>query len=241
MKTLKIGELARRTGISVRALRHYDEIALLSPSQRSEKGYRLYTPQDIARLGQIQSLRYVGFSLSEIRLCLNADNFSSLQTMQLHIARLKEHIAAQQRLCERLETTVHLWIEAGNESLQELLEIIEEMSRMEKYYTPQQVRELETRTQVLGADRLREVEAEWPVLMEKVRLEMEKGSAPDSEPVQLLARRWMELVNEFTGGNTEIWQSLSTMYEEEPVIGGLDMSQMKGLFEYIGRALAVQK
>jgi DNA-binding transcriptional MerR regulator len=51
----KVGELAKRTGVSVRALHHYDEIGLLSPSHRSEAGYRLYTEIDVARLQQIRS------------------------------------------------------------------------------------------------------------------------------------------------------------------------------------------
>ena len=53
----KVGELARQTGLSVRTLHYYDEIGLLSPSYRTETGYRLYAAVDIARLQQIKSLR----------------------------------------------------------------------------------------------------------------------------------------------------------------------------------------
>src|SRR6476646_6711292 len=63
----KVGELAKRTGVSVRALHHYDEIGLLSASLRSESGYRLYTEADVIRLQQIRSLRSLGFSLDESR------------------------------------------------------------------------------------------------------------------------------------------------------------------------------
>ena len=64
---MKVGELAKRTGVSVRTLHYYDEIGLLSPSHRSEAGYRLYSAEDIARLQQIKSLRQLGFRLEEIR------------------------------------------------------------------------------------------------------------------------------------------------------------------------------
>jgi MerR family transcriptional regulator, thiopeptide resistance regulator len=53
----KVGELAKRTGVSVRALHHYDEIGLLSPSLRSASGYRLYTEADVIRLQQSASSR----------------------------------------------------------------------------------------------------------------------------------------------------------------------------------------
>ena len=50
---LKVGELARRTGLTVRTLHHYDEIGLLAPSQRSDSGYRLYSQADVQRLHAI--------------------------------------------------------------------------------------------------------------------------------------------------------------------------------------------
>lgn len=59
----RVGELAKRTGVSVRTLHWYEEIGLLSPSQRSEAGHRLYAAEDLGRLQQIQSLRQLGFSL----------------------------------------------------------------------------------------------------------------------------------------------------------------------------------
>ena len=67
----KVDELAKQTGLSVRTLHYYDEIGLLSPSQRTEAGHRLYTADDIVRLQQVKSLRHLGFTLKEIRDYLN--------------------------------------------------------------------------------------------------------------------------------------------------------------------------
>ncbi|MDQ3549743.1 MAG: MerR family transcriptional regulator, partial [Chloroflexota bacterium] len=64
---MKVGELARRTGMTVRALHHYDEIGLLSPSERTASGHRLYSAAEVERLQQIASLRQIGFPLEEIR------------------------------------------------------------------------------------------------------------------------------------------------------------------------------
>ena len=66
-EALKVGELAKRTGLTVRTLHHYDAIGLLKPSLHTEAGYRLYTANDIARLQQVLSLRQLGFSLDEVR------------------------------------------------------------------------------------------------------------------------------------------------------------------------------
>ena len=56
----KVGELAERTGLSVRTLHYYDEIGLLSPSRRTAAGHRLYTAGDVVRLQQIRSLKQPG-------------------------------------------------------------------------------------------------------------------------------------------------------------------------------------
>ncbi|MEM9507051.1 MAG: MerR family transcriptional regulator, partial [Cyanobacteria bacterium P01_E01_bin.35] len=101
---MKIGELARKTGLSIRTLRYYDEIDLLSPSHRTEVGYRLYSDQDIIRLQQILSLRQLKFSLQEIGECLENPEFSLQKTIDLHRARVKEQIGLSHTLLQRLET-----------------------------------------------------------------------------------------------------------------------------------------
>jgi MerR HTH family regulatory protein len=83
--TWKVGELAGRTGLSVRALHHYEEIGLLVPSGRTRAGHRLYAEAEVLRLQQIVSLRALGFSLAEIRGCLDDDpGFSRVRVIRLH-------------------------------------------------------------------------------------------------------------------------------------------------------------
>ena len=102
-EALKVGELAKRTGLTVRTLHHYDEIGLLRPSLHTESGHRLYTAGDVARLQQVLSLRQLGFALEEVRDCLDRPGFSPLEVIRLHVARLRDRIARQRKLCERLE------------------------------------------------------------------------------------------------------------------------------------------
>jgi hypothetical protein len=69
---------------------------------------------------------------------------------------------------------------------------------------------------------------------------MDRGTDPASKTVQLLAQRWMELVNEFTGGNPQIAKAVKTMYSQESAIAaqnGLD----PWMFDYIGKAIAAAK
>ena len=238
---MRVGELARRAGVTVRTLHHYEEIGLLAPSRRTEAGYRLYGRGEIARLQQIMSLRQLGFSLDEIRSFLARPDYSPLQVVELHIARLREQIAVQRRLCERLEALAEHLHSAGEGSVEEFLQTIEEMSMLEKYYTPEQLEELKQRAEMLGEERIRQSQVEWSELIEQVRAEMDKGTDPASETVQRLARRWMDLVNAFTGGNPEIEKSLRKMWQQEETIHGINTREMREMGEYIAKAIAASE
>ena len=64
--TMHIGELAENTGLSLRTIRHYDEVGLLKPSGRTEGGFRLYSNEDLSRLLLIRRMKPLGFSLGEM-------------------------------------------------------------------------------------------------------------------------------------------------------------------------------
>jgi DNA-binding transcriptional MerR regulator len=235
-KQWKVGELARLTGVSVRTLHHYDEIGLLCPSLRTEAGYRLYKQSDVVRLGQINSLRHMGFSLEQVRVFLTRDDWSPLRVVSLHLEQLKKQMVQQQQLCARLEALEARLQTRQNVTAEEFMKMMEAMNMSKTYFTPEQMQEIEARGRELGDEKIREVEAEWPRLIEQVRAAMQRGDDPASEPVQALARRWSELLEMFTGGNPEIQQSLNTMYQEESNVAGMGTSEMREMGHYIQRA-----
>ncbi|RPA10192.1 MerR family transcriptional regulator [Gordonia sp. OPL2] len=71
---LQIGEVAARTELSIKTIRHYDEVGLVVPSARSAGGFRLYTTDDVARLLTIRRMKPVGFSLDDMRELLDAQD-----------------------------------------------------------------------------------------------------------------------------------------------------------------------
>ena len=135
---LTVGELAQQTGLTIRTLRYYDEIGLLKPSLRTEAGYRVYTTGDLGHLQQVLLLRQLGFSLAEVRRCLDDHDFSSRDVIRLHIACLREQIELQQRLCERLEA-INAHLDAASDvRADEFIRAIEMMTVMENYRTSEQ-------------------------------------------------------------------------------------------------------
>ena len=245
-RRLKVGELAKRTGVSVRTLHHYDEIGLLRPTHRTPTGHRLYGAEDVARLQQVRSLRQLGLSLDEVRACLDRPDHSARRVIDLHLTRLREQIALQRQLYERLDGLAR-WLDATggdatrgagrarSASIDELARIVEMMTMVESYYTPEQLEWLKQRRETVGEERIREVEAEWPRLIAEVRAEMERGTDPADERVQALARRWTGLVAEFTGSNPEIAKAARKIYEDQAPVAqqmGID----RELMAYVERA-----
>jgi len=235
---LKVGDLAKQTGVSVRTLHYYDEIGLLSPSHRTEAGYRLYSREDIIRLQQIVSLRQIGFSLEEIREGLEQRNFSFDHIIQLHTARLREQIELSQKLLNRLEAIAQAVSSMQPVSVEAVIQTIEVMNMLEQYYTPEQLESLKQRQELVGEERINQVQAEWQALFEQARVEMSKGTDPASEPVKALARRSIELIQEFTGGDPGIEQSLNQMWQQEqPEVVSRGMVDT-AVMEYLAKARA---
>ncbi|WP_328867478.1 MerR family transcriptional regulator [Streptomyces sp. NBC_00304] len=93
-----IGEVARRSGVSARMLRHYESLGLVSPSGRTGSGYREYSGQDIRRIFHIESLRSLGLSLREIGRALDDPGFTPSLLVDDLVCQTRERIAAETEL-----------------------------------------------------------------------------------------------------------------------------------------------
>jgi DNA-binding transcriptional MerR regulator len=236
MPPYKVGELARRTGLSVRTLHYYDEIGLLEPAKLTGSGHRVYGTAELARLQQIKSLRQLGFTLEQIRECLDTPAFSPRRVLGLHVARLRQQIIEQERLAALLETLAASFDSGQLASPEEFLCAIEGISLIERAFTPEELSEIRTRGAAYGAAHIRAVEKEWPQLIAKVRRHFNSGTSPASRVMRPLAMRWRELVRQFTGGNPRIEQKLRAMYVSEPRLmkqNGLDPA----LLAYVNKAI----
>lgn len=235
MQVFKVGDLARRTGLTVRALHHWDAVGLLSPSQRTDKGYRLYTETDLARLQRIVALRSLGLSLDEVRTALERPEMTLPHVLALRLALLREEIEERHRLYARLEAIAVRAEATGDVTVDDLFFGIQAMNTFEKYYTKEQLDQLAERREQVGEDRIRQVQEEWTQLFAAVRAEMDRGTDPSDPAVRQLAAKWQALIEEFTGGDAGIRESLSRMYREEPSMrerAGVDPT----LYRYISRA-----
>ncbi|WP_431728687.1 HEAT repeat domain-containing protein [Verrucosispora sp. TAA-831] len=99
-----IGEVARRSGVSARMLRHYDTLGLVRPTGRTVGGFREYTPENIRRIFHVEGLRSLGLSLREIGRTLDDPGFTPAALVGDLIRRTEERLHRERELLDRLRT-----------------------------------------------------------------------------------------------------------------------------------------
>lgn len=243
--TWKVGQLARLTGLTVRALHHYDQLGLLSPSARTPSGHRLYDEQDVRRLYQIVALRELGLPLEMIGDLLTGE-LDLAELLRDHLAHVDRQLAALQPLRRRLVTMVARAQLAGSPSSTDLLDLMEEVTAMDeimkRYFTEEQLSAMSQRWDRHGEQATAIVQAEWPQLIAQVQTEMDAGTDPGTPRVQALAKRWMELLEFYHGADPGLRDSMYRMYAENSATiqqehGGPSPEQI----DYIGRANAATR
>ena len=128
---LKVGELARAAGLSIRTVRYYDQIGLLTPSRRSPAGHRLYGDADVRRLYRICLLRRTGLALAEISRALDDPGWDLHHAILAHLDMLDQQVAAGQALRRRLAQMAGALARNDSPATGEFLETLEEMTMLD--------------------------------------------------------------------------------------------------------------
>ncbi len=219
---LKIGSLARRSGISVRTLHHYDDIGLLCPSFKSAAGHRQYTAADALRLTHILALRSLGFELARIAELLAAPDASPIDSLLALQERVRKESLRTRLLEERLAQLLAALEEDRTPTLETLLETLESMNdfkeQIDRYYTPEQQAYLSKRAEELGPERMAQAPKDWAQLYADAKAAAEAGVDPHGEEGQALVARKRALIEAFTGGDPGILDSLRRMTGEDPSV-----------------------
>ena len=121
-KVFQAREFADLTGVTVRTLHHYDRLGLLKPSRYTRAGYRLYCERDFARLEQIVTLKFIGFSLKEIKNILNhssSDLATALRQQREAIEEKRSRLELAIQAIQRAEYVIATSEESGWESVRE--------------------------------------------------------------------------------------------------------------------------
>jgi MerR family transcriptional regulator, thiopeptide resistance regulator len=241
---LTVGELAKLMDTTVRTLQYYDQEGLLAPSCKSEGGRRLYTKKDIVQLHQILSLKYLGFSLEDIKhKLISLDNPNDVvkvlnyqeQALKSQIEELKETLSALQSLRDEV-SLIH---EVDFNKYADIIALLRQKNEgywVIKYFDDKLMTHIKDRFSEQPELGLALFE-KWKSMCDEVVLLKKQQETPQSEKGQELAKQWWSLVMNFTGGDMSMIPKL--MKFDETKEGWSEEMKKKQLIvdEFMGKAL----
>jgi DNA-binding transcriptional MerR regulator len=217
-KLYRASEFAALTGVTVRALHHYDRAGLLRPTRRTGAGYRLYGARDLARLQQILTLKFVGLPLEEIKRLLDARALDLAETLRLQREALTEKRSRLDMALRAVDEAERVVARGGETDWDAFKKIVEAIAMqhdnewMKKYYTEEQLADLARRG---TPEVLERGQRDWQQLIAEVQAAVAEGLDPASERAQSLVARWEALIEQFTGGDPGIRENLRRLYADQ--------------------------
>ncbi len=220
--------------MTVRTLHHYDRLGLLKPNRRTPAGYRLYEDKDLERLERIIALKYLGLSLKEIRTLLERDAGTLLATLQLQKRLLEEKSRLLQRAIQAITSAERQLGQEGMATTETIRNIIEAMNMennqdwMSKYATEEGRAKIEARKHLWSPELQERLSKQWSDLIADVEASLDID--PKSEKAQALATRWKALIDDFTGRDQDIEQSVGNVWAHRSEWPG-DMNQKASIMK----------
>ncbi len=238
---MKINEVSKLTGITIRTLHYYDEIGLLAPTEVTDAGYRLYDENALFRLAQIMFFKELDFSLEEIKKIMSRPDFDT----QNALINQKELLIKKRDRLDELIKLVDKTLEGGfNMSFNEFNNTEIENAKAkyakeakEKYGNTQEYSQFLEKTNKYTKQDWDEVNSKMLVIFKKFADVMDK--APESDEAQALVKEWQDYISDnFYHCPDEVLQGLGQMYiNDERFKENIDKTK-SGLAEYISKAIA---
>ena len=232
--------------MSVRTLRYYDKVGLLVPSLHTGAGYRLYSDEDLLSLQQILALKFLGFSLEEIKVYLQTDPMQLQEALASQKAMMKEKRSQLDAIIQAIDEAEKL-LQTNQCNWEAIMSVIQVMQMeqnkdwVNKYFTPEQQKKMEELSRKSyteqDAQKLAEwgkgwseedqqiANQQWSAVSTELKRLVASGKDPASPEAQALAKRNSELISQFTHSDPAIeaglkrwWQNLNELpVEEKPI------------------------
>ncbi|AZP13849.1 MerR family transcriptional regulator [Undibacterium parvum] len=233
---LKIGELASRTGITVRTLHHYDKIGLLHPSARSAAAYRLYNRNDVAQLHRIQALRGLDLSLAEIAELLQGEGTGLQELIDQQVRGLEQQMLQTRELHRRLQSLSELLRSQDQPNLDYWLTTLSLMSSFGKYFSKSDLAILKQRKQSTQGN----AELMMEPVIAAVRSLMDQGIASNDTRAVALSVRWHKIMNVAMAEDPRLFVKIEEMTRNELAVQALTGVD-GGMLDYLTHATAEQR
>ncbi|MCL2202888.1 MAG: MerR family transcriptional regulator [Defluviitaleaceae bacterium] len=246
---MRIGEIAKKAGVTVRTLSYYDKEGLLAPSGASDGGYRLYSDKDLAKLMQILMMKRLGFTLNEIKMRTSAMNTTVevLDVLTEHESYIRKKIDYLAESLNALKSLKEEIVQIDAVDFKKFAGILAHLQmKNERYWL---IKYLDNDTldalQILLPDEestARFVEGTNRYVAEAAMLH-DEGVPPESERGQELAKRFYGLLMEIMGGDTKLMHKMNAQIlkstsdeRHDEIMDKFRLFMMSALGTYLGFA-----
>lgn len=241
MEELSISQVAKRTGVSARMLRHYDEIGLFEPTSVSDNGYRWYATQSLPRLYRIVALRRAGLGLAAIASIV-ADQETEVGALREHSVELKAERDRLSSIIDAIDEHVAQLDQARPVATDVRERHVEERAafahRLKREFGAGAGEELRLNPleQLSDADIIH-ITAETKRLMGAFADLMSSQHRPDSSQTHELVEQHYEMTNRYWPADLRTYESLGQLYETDPLQRAIAAAAHPDLPSWLARAI----
>ena len=240
-----VGAVSRLAGVTVRTLHHYDEIGLLSPSDRSEAGYRRYDDADLDRLQRILFYRELGFGLDDIRSVITDGGADASAHLRRQHAMLLDRIRRLERMAAAVEKALEARTMGINLTPEERFEVFGDFDPdqhaaevEERWGDTDAYRESQRRASRYSKADWERMRAESAKPVNRLVAAMRAGQPADSTEAMEAAEQHRRHISDwFYECTTEIHVGLAEMYVADPRFTATYEKVAPGLAQYLHDAI----
>lgn len=244
MEKYTVRELSKLAGVSVRTLHHYDEIGLLKPAYRSDKGYRYYTRNELLRLQQVMFYRELDISLKDIVELMDATSYDALQALEQHKQALCQRLHNMNQLIKTIDKTINA-MKQGDDMITD--------EELYEGFTKEQASEMRAEVaERWGEDKLLESESnakklskeQWQQAKDEAeniakQFAAVSGLAPGSLTVQQVVQAHYNHISMFSDVCAEHYAGLGRLYVDDARFTVFYDKYKPGLSQFICNAIQV--
>jgi MerR family transcriptional regulator, thiopeptide resistance regulator len=245
----RVKEFADLAGVTVRTLQYYDRLGLLKPSGYKNGNHRLYQIEDLLRLQQVLTFKYLGYGLDDIRKLMDSPDYDVRDALKTQRKAIADRISQLQKVAKSLDRTASALESIKMEGVdwKVVREVIAGIVRSERwewvqeYYTPEQKKILKQRGRNVTAKQLAQWQMDWSEVLVGFQRLMDRGSSPGDSESQRIAGKMEVLVQGFTKGDKGIEQSLGRAYSNMERVSKDQRPFSIELQQYMAEACAIHR
>ena len=245
-KNYLIKEFAALTKVTVRTLHFYDKIGLLAPSYQKANGYRVYTDKDLLKLQQIVTLKFMGFSLGQIKDLLDRKGYEVVKSLKIQAGAVKDEIGRLREAARAIDQVLKRLESGGGIDRKKLIQIMEVIQMgedvkkqwQEKFFSEKELKQFAEIGKKYTPEMMEAYQRRWAELIDEIKKHLDDD--PASPLAQNLAKRWKDLLNEAYGGYPDLKAKIGQAYTEGAIPDQHKMFDDR-VWEFIKKAHAAAK